>query len=100
MNASTHDALLILIPIAIVVVCAVFRLDEVILKTRASQIVKRARPRFANYDEDARTLLADPDGQVSGPRGEEIGFRGQELRSWRSSRADRYKPTKTSPPAH
>jgi hypothetical protein len=65
MDSSKQDALLILIPFAIVVVAAVFRLDEVYLKSRASRIVKPDRRRFANYDEGARTLLADPDGRVS-----------------------------------
>jgi hypothetical protein len=68
MQVLTPDTLWIMIPFAIVVVIAVFRLDEVYLKSRASQMVKRERPRFANCDEGGRTLLADPDGRISRPR--------------------------------
>jgi hypothetical protein len=81
MDSSTPDTLLILIPFAIVVVASVFRLDEVFLKSRASRMVKRDRPRFANYDDKERTLLADPDGRVSGPRGKRPGSWGRDFGS-------------------
>ncbi len=62
MIQSSSDTLLIVVPFLIVVVIAVFRLDEAFLKSSARP--RRDRPRFANSDQSGRMTLTDPDGRV------------------------------------
>jgi len=66
MVLSQIGSVLITIPVVLLLVIFVFRLDVLIFRTPARQAVSSTqRPRFANFNSEG--LMADPDGRVPVP---------------------------------
>lgn len=66
MVLSQIGSVLLTIPVVLMLVIFVFRLDVLIFRTPAKQAVAASRrPRFANFDSEG--LMADPDGRVPVP---------------------------------
>jgi hypothetical protein len=66
--SSGRDAVLVAIPLLVLLMACVFRLDEAIFSSpKSAPKPHRAK---CGYDEDGEPILSDPDGQVwKTPRG-------------------------------
>ena len=67
MHGSLGDTFLLMVPAVVLLIVAVFRLDEHIFGTDSNKKSVHFKPRFSNFDERDGMVLADPDGRVSRP---------------------------------
>jgi hypothetical protein len=65
MVLSQIGSVLLTIPVVLMLVIFVFRLDVLIYRTPARQTASTRRPRFANFNSDG--AMTDPDGRVPVP---------------------------------